>query len=46
LEDTNLGLVSNWTRTILNNAYKYHDELNALNENDKINRLCELNVVH
>jgi len=39
-------LVSNWTRTILNNAYMYNDELKDLDEKAKVDRLCELNVMH
>ena len=37
--------MSNWTRTILNNADKYQDELKGMDEIAKVNRLCELNVM-
>ena len=44
-DEVNLGLVSNWTRSILNCAFRYYEELKVLELKDKINRLCELNVM-
>lgn len=39
------GLIDNWLRQIRQTAITHQDELNGLAEADKIDRLCELNVV-
>ena len=45
LKDEPLGLIDNWLGHIKDIAYKYRDELSPLNEHDRTQRLCELNVL-
>ena len=39
------GLIDNWLRHIQDIAFDHADELGALDEEARVNRLCELNVV-
>jgi carbonic anhydrase len=45
LQDQQLGLIDNWLGHIKDIAYKHKEELSSLNEHDKSDRLCELNVL-
>lgn len=45
LQPQNLGLIDNWLRNIRDIAVKHHDTLQALPEGERLERLCELNVV-
>ena len=45
LEDNELGLIDNWLRHIKDVSRFHADKLKGLNEHDKLNRLCELNVI-
>lgn len=45
LEDTSLGLIDNWLLHIKDIAKVNEKELAELNEHERINRLCELNVL-
>lgn len=40
-----LGLIDNWLLHIKDIASEHEQELNALNQHDKLSRLCELNVL-
>lgn len=44
LEDERHGLVDNWLRPIQRTCEKHEDALGSLEGNDKLDRLCELNV--
>lgn len=45
LKDQNFGLIDNWLRHIKDNVAKHRDELEQISdEQEKINRMCELNV--
>ena len=47
LESQELGLVDNWIHNIKNIHYEHQCEMEELlNDDDKLNRLCELNVIH
>jgi carbonic anhydrase len=39
------GLIDNWLRHVADVAERYADELAALPEPERVDRLCELNVV-
>ena len=45
MEDKHHGLIDNWLRHIKDVARFYEEELKALPENQRHNRLCELNVI-
>jgi carbonic anhydrase len=46
LLDRNLGLIDNWLRHIRDVHQKHHETIASLtNDDERINRLCELNVV-
>ncbi len=45
LENTSLGLIDNWLLHIKDIAKSHEKELAELNEHERINRLCELNVL-
>ena len=45
LEDASLGLIDNWLLHIKDIAKAHEKELAELNEHERINRLCELNVL-
>lgn len=45
LEDTRLGLIDNWLRHIQDLYYKYFDEINALPEAERLDKLCEINLI-
>jgi len=45
LEDTRLGLIDNWLRHIQDLHYKYIDEINGLPESERLDKLCEINVI-
>ncbi len=45
LQPQNLGLIDNWLRNIRDIAVKHHEELQALDEAARMDRLCELNVI-
>ncbi len=45
LEDSRLGLIDNWLLHIKDISRANKDELSKLSEDEKINRLCELNVL-
>ena len=38
-------MVDNWLRHIKDIIFSHESELNKLNEQDRVNRLCELNVI-
>jgi carbonic anhydrase len=39
------GLIDNWLRHVADVAERHEDELAALPEADRVDRLCELNVI-
>ena len=45
LQDQQLGLIDNWLGHIRDIAYKHRTELSVLNDQDKCDRLCEINVL-
>jgi carbonic anhydrase len=45
LGDSEVGLVDSWLRNIKDVYFNNEDKLSALSEREKVNRLCELNVV-
>jgi carbonic anhydrase len=45
LAPQNLGLIDNWLRNIRDVAARYHRQLAELSDADRMNRLCELNVI-
>lgn len=46
MQNNQLGLIDNWLRHIKDVYQKHFDELEAIaDENDRVNRLCELNVI-
>ncbi len=45
LEDTRHGLIDNWLRHVQDVAEKHADEIAALPEERRLDRLCELNIV-
>ncbi len=45
LENKPLGLIDNWLRNLRDVALYYREELQGLTLDDKVNRLCELNVI-
>ncbi|MFT6268105.1 MAG: carbonic anhydrase [Alphaproteobacteria bacterium] len=45
LDDASLGLIDNWLLHIKDIAKSHADELATLSYQDKLNRLCELNVL-
>lgn len=45
LQPQNLGLIDNWLRNIRDVAVKHQRELQQLDENARMDRLCELNVI-
>ena len=45
LEETPHGLIDNWLRDIQETASIYREELSSLHGEEKIDRLCELNVI-
>lgn len=45
LENKELGLIDNWLRNLRDIAMYYREELDGLTQDDKVNRLCELNVI-
>jgi len=46
LENTELGLIDNWLRNIKDIYMIHRDELDALDFEARVDRLCELNVIH
>ncbi len=44
MESTDHGLVDNWIRPIKNIYERYKEELDGLNDDEKVDRLCEWNV--
>jgi carbonic anhydrase len=44
LEDTRHGLIDNWLRHVQDVAEKHADEIAALPEERRLDRLCELNI--
>jgi len=45
LENKALGLIDNWLRHLRDIARNHREELQALADDDRVNRLCELNVM-
>lgn len=45
MEDKELGLIDNWLRHIKDVSRFHEDKLKGLNQYDKLNLLCELNVI-
>ena len=45
LERTRHGLIDNWLRHVVDVGEKHADELERLPANERVDRLCELNVV-
>ena len=46
MQDKQLGLIDGWLRTIRDLYYENYDELAAIkNEEERVDRLCELNVI-
>lgn len=45
LENRQFGLIDNWLRNIQDVQRQHGDEIAALPESDRLNRLCELNVL-
>lgn len=46
LENKELGLIDNWLRNIKDVYMIHRDELDALDFEARVDRLCELNVIH
>lgn len=44
-EDHHLGLIDNWLRHIRDVRQKHEGALRAANDEERVDRLCELNVV-
>jgi carbonic anhydrase len=45
MQNQELGLIDNWLRNIKDIYSKHQEELEALDENRRVDRLCELNVI-
>lgn len=45
LERRRLGLIDNWLRHVVDVHVKHRDHVDALAENERVDRLCELNVI-
>jgi carbonic anhydrase len=45
IESKDHGLIDHWLSPIREIAHNHHDELSALNDTDRVNRLVELNVI-
>lgn len=45
LENQRHGLIDNWLRSIRGVARRHEDELNGLESSEKLDRMCELNVL-
>ena len=45
LKGLRVGLVDNWLQHVRDVLYKHQAEIDALDESERLNRLCELNVV-
>ena len=45
LDTKALGLIDNWLRHVRDLARAHRDELAGLSDDDRVNRLCELNVI-
>src|SRR5437868_3272190 len=45
LDDKRHGLIDNWLRHIQDTASLYEDILNLLDEQDRVDKLCELNII-
>ena len=46
MQDKQLGLIDGWLRTIRDLYYENYDDLAAIkNEEERVDRLCELNVI-
>lgn len=45
LENQRHGLIDNWLRSIRGVARRHEDELNGLEPSEKLDRMCELNVL-
>lgn len=45
LDEHDHGLIDNWLRHITDVSRLYADEMSALSHDDKVDRLCELNVI-
>jgi len=45
LENKRVGLVDNWLRHIHDIKVKHHERLTALDPSERLDRLCELNVI-
>ena len=45
LNGQRVGLVDNWLQHVRDVLYKHQAEIDALDESERLNRLCELNVV-
>jgi carbonic anhydrase len=45
MENSQLGLIDNWLRHVQDVVQQHEELLSALNEEKRLNRLCELNVI-
>ncbi|MDQ6970418.1 MAG: carbonate dehydratase [Mariprofundus sp.] len=45
MEGQHHGIVDNWIRSIRDTYVLHHEELDAVDESERMNRLCELNVI-
>jgi len=45
LENRELGLIDNWLRNLRDIAMYHREELDGLTMDEKVNRMCELNVI-
>lgn len=45
LDDARLGLIDNWLRNVQDTVHKYETSLNGLDYDDRLGKLCELNVI-
>ena len=45
VNDSRLGLIDNWLRNIQDTMHKYEASMNGLNDEDRLGKLCELNVI-
>ncbi|MDQ7000454.1 MAG: carbonate dehydratase [Mariprofundus sp.] len=46
MEGQHHGIVDNWIRSIRDTYMRHYDDLEKLNESARMDRLCELNVMH
>jgi len=45
MEGAQLGLIDNWLRHVQDVVQKHEDTLSTLDEDKRLDRLCELNVI-